>query len=115
MYLSALHVVQTKTGREGFNAFHYAHPGSESWRDGPPASVPDIDPGVLVEMTPIPPGGNRVRSYLDIFGRDDVAWEEIRRGFVEFIIDCEGRPFPWPGRVGKFVSVPCFQDCPFAA
>jgi hypothetical protein len=68
MYLSALHVVQVNKSREGFNAFRYAHPGSESWQDGPPPSVPDTDPGVLEGMkTTIPPGGNRGRSYRDTF------------------------------------------------
>lgn len=102
MYLVALHVV--RGGAEGINAFHYRHADLSNWDLGPPPNVPDENPGVLVnKVTLISPGGNRVRSSLDITARDDEAWVTIRMNFVKFVLDNEGKSFPWVFPVNRCV------------
>ena len=111
MYLAALHVVRPWTGQEGFNAFHYAHAEGAQWQLGPPDDVPDRDPGELVTMvTSVPTGGNRVRSYLDIVARDDASWPEIRQAFLRFVLDSEGRRFPWRLRRDACVFRAAMED-----
>ena|SRR5580692_5996987 len=100
MYLAALHVVRPQDGTEGINAFYYSHAGSD-WLV-PPDAVPDTDPGELVrKVVPVPPGGNRVRGYLDIIAPDDASWPEIRGNFVAYVLESAGQPFPWVRLVGR--------------
>lgn len=100
MYLTALHVVRAADGAEGINSFYYAHPGT-NWLV-PPANVPDGEPGVLVSsQIELPPGGNRVRSYLDIVTHEGASWSELRRSFLVFVLDSEGGEFPWVRLVGR--------------
>jgi hypothetical protein len=76
MYLSALHVRCVPSGDEGINAFKYVH--GRDWLE-PPAGVPDDDPGRLVKYQfEVPPGGNRVRSFLDVIAPDSSEWEDVR-------------------------------------
>lgn len=78
---------------------------------GPPDTVPDEDPGELVNMvTAVPPGGNRVRSYLDIVGRENATWREIRSKFLWFVLDCEGQPFPWNRHVDMYAFRAGIED-----
>ena len=77
MYLAALHVRRASSGDEGINAFRYVH--GRDWLEAPDG-VPDDDPGSLVEQSiEVPPGGNRVRSFLDVIAPDHAAWEDIRK------------------------------------
>ncbi len=100
MYLAALHVISPANGQEGVNAFYYRHAGPD-WIV-PPNAVPDEDPGELVKKdVAVPPGGNRVRSYLDIIAPDTASWPEIRGNFLAFVLDTESQPFPWNGVVGR--------------
>lgn len=110
MYLSALHVLRLQTGEEGFNAFHYAHAGGAGWVE-PPEAVPDEDPGELVNrVIDVAPGGNRVRSYLDIVGRDGASWQAIRNEFLRFVLDSEGNAFPWTLRQDGFLFRAAMDD-----
>jgi hypothetical protein len=49
----------------------------------------------------VPPGGNRVRSYLDIIMPDEVMWAEARRSFITFLSKAQGSDFPWEGVSGR--------------
>jgi hypothetical protein len=101
MYLTAQHVVSTSGGREGINAFCYSH-GTETWMALPPAGIPDQNPGILkAQSLAVPPGGNRVRSYLDIITPDESSWTEIRQAFMTFVSANQRQPFPWQAVVGR--------------
>lgn len=78
----------------------YVH-GAYVW-DDPPPGIPDANPGELMnQFTPIPPGGNRVRSYLDVVAPDETRWADIRQGFVAFIGESQRSPLPWQGVRGR--------------
>jgi hypothetical protein len=101
MYVTAHHVVRPASTAEGINAFCYRH-GPYIWVGLPPAGIPDENPGELaVSSVPIPPGGNRVRSYLDIVMPDEVRWDEVRTAYVAFVSEAQRRDFPWTGVVGR--------------
>lgn len=63
--------MQPTTGASGINGFLHAHGPLypwplEAWR------LPESDPGAQVwRQIELPPGGNRVRSYLDVVCPDD--------------------------------------------
>jgi hypothetical protein len=98
MYLAALHVVCPPAGAEGINAFYYTH-GQQDWVIPP---NPDQQPGTLVNSrVSVPPGGNRVRSYLDVVAPDGATWSEIRQELLSFVLDNEDGPMPWSDRTGR--------------
>ena len=98
MYLAALRVVSPASGAEGMNAFHYAH-GREDWVFPP---NPDQQPGTLANShVSVPPGGNRVRSYLDVVAPDGATWSEIRQELLRFLLDNDNGPMPWSDRAGR--------------
>jgi hypothetical protein len=73
MYVTAQHVISAPraNGRhdEGINAFFYMH-GPHAW-DDPAPFMPETNPGVITDdRIEVTPGGNRVRSYLDIVAPD---------------------------------------------
>ena len=101
MYLTALHVVG-QSGLEGINAFCYSH-GGATW-EVPPLGIPDENPGMLVvQQIEVPPGGNRVRAFLDVVAPDNVFWEEIRLNYIGFISATQLQPFPRSSIVGRFL------------
>jgi hypothetical protein len=101
MYVTAHHVVRPGTNVEGINAFCYRH-GSHLWAGLPPAGIPDENPGELAASSaPVRPGGNHVRSYLDIMMPDEVPWTEVRASFVAFLSEAQRRDFPWEGVIGR--------------
>lgn len=101
MYITAHHVVHPRATDEGINAFCYRH-GSYIWVGLPPAGIPDDNPGELAaSLLEVPPGGNRVRSYLDIIMPDEVMWGEARRSFITFLSEAQGSDFPWEGVSGR--------------
>jgi hypothetical protein len=98
MYLTAMHL-QTKGGAavDGINVYYYAH-DVEDWQEPPD---PEVDCGRLVkQIHEITPGGNRVRSYIDIVAPAGTSWQSIRNAFVSFITDHDSGPMPWNGTVG---------------
>lgn len=85
MLLSAQRVV-TPYGAEGINAFKYAHPDVQLW--------PYEDATVLLGRTRIhrvghhlalPPGGNRVRSYVDLVVPPEITVDDITACLQAFI------------------------------
>jgi hypothetical protein len=51
----------------------------------------------------IQPGGNRIRSYLDIVAPDLVAWDEIEHSLIVFISRARLHALPWRGLIGQCV------------
>ena len=101
MYLTAHHVVSSRPdGRQGINAFLYLH-GPVEWNQSELARVPVTNPGRLIDQSiSVPPGGNSVRSYLDIAAPDGIRWEDIRVDLMDFTGQHQTRPLPWSGHAG---------------
>jgi hypothetical protein len=101
MYVTAHHVVRPGTNLDGINAFCYRH-GPIIWAGLPPAGIPDENPGELAASSAtVAPGGNRVRSYLDIIMPDEAPWTEVRACFIAFVSEAQRRDFPWTGVSGR--------------
>lgn len=65
--------------------------GLASWNPGEPANQ-------SVELTP---GGNRVRSYLDIVAPDETPTSEILGAVQHFVAAMREQPLPWGLTVGR--------------
>lgn len=77
MYATALHVVHPELG-ERINAFLHHHGLDFVWPDQP-WRLPEQNPGVQVrEVINAPPGGNRVRAYLDVLAPDATSFDAIQ-------------------------------------
>ena len=101
MYLTAHRVEDPSTTRAGINAFHFSH-GARSWDGPPPDGIPDDEPGTLVgERIEVTPGGNRVRSYLDVIAPDVTPCPEVRSALVAFVTHAAASPLPWCGLAGR--------------
>ena len=97
MILTAQHV-RSPEGSEGINAFCRVH-GPHEWTDQPPQDLPD---GELVNQNiSLSPGGNDVRSYLDIIAPDETPTQEIRKTVVQFIERSRDRSLPWTETIGR--------------
>lgn len=97
MILTAQHV-RASTGEEGINAFCRLH-GLHAWTDPPPE---DLAAGELVNQAiSLPPGGNDVRSYLDVIAPDETPTQEIRNAVVPFVGRSRGRTLPWIATIGR--------------
>jgi len=88
MYLTAQRVVTPNRDRQGINAFLHLH--ARTLGEDPPF-MPSYDvvttrePGTIVlKDCPIPPGGNDVRSFLDVVALDECGYEEIARALDRF-------------------------------
>lgn len=76
MYATAHRVVSLR-GQEAINAFLHLHGDSLSW-PSEPWRLPETEPGTPVwESVQVRPGGNRIRSYLDVLTPDDTRPAEI--------------------------------------
>lgn len=94
MYITAQRVLAASSQEEGINAFLHKH--SISWTGTPPKGIPEQDPGALVDRhVEIPPGGNRVRSYLDIIAPETIAWSSVREQLLKFVASKAATAFPW--------------------
>jgi hypothetical protein len=98
VYLVSQHVRSPNTGHEGVNSLLYLH-GSDT---EVLLATPDDDPGTLTAQSiSVCPPGNRVRSYLDIVAPDDVRWDEVRIGLMDFVGTHQRTPLPWEGQSEK--------------
>lgn len=69
MLITSQRVRSERTGEQGINTFVYEH-GEMPWPEEP-SQLLDLDQGTLVFRSyEVPPGGNQVRSYLDIVTPD---------------------------------------------
>lgn len=102
MYLTA-HLVRSRDGEEGINAFLHLHGNGFPWPQEP-ATLPDTNPGKTVRhQTSIPPGGNGVRAYLDILAPDGTSKEQLERALIELGRDLNERRNPTVFRHGAVV------------
>lgn len=81
MYLTA-HRVVSPTGNEGIHAFYRTH--GESWR-GLDTDVETAPSQLVRARRELEPGGNRVRSYLDIIAPDLISPSSIITDFETWI------------------------------
>jgi hypothetical protein len=81
MYATA-HRVRSPQGVEGVNAFLHKHGPDFSW-PSEPWRLPEENPGrIVIQKVAIEPGGNNVRSYLDVIAPDDVEASDIEAVFA---------------------------------
>ncbi|HKY34432.1 MAG TPA: hypothetical protein VJN18_00720 [Polyangiaceae bacterium] len=93
--------VRNLAGLEGINAFCNLH-GSYEWFGEPPTGIPDINPGTRVnDSVVVPPGGNRVRSYLDIVAPDETPTAEVIAAVRRFVLAVRADSLPWAATVGR--------------
>ncbi len=95
--------VRRFSGEEGINAFCSLH-GPYHWFGAPPpgSGIPDQNPGERVNsIVTVPPGGNRVRSYLDIIAPDETPTAEIVAAIPQFVTAVAQLPVPWEATVGR--------------
>ena len=93
MYVTA-HLVRSREGDEGINAFLHLHGAGFTWPENP-APLADTTPGALViRRTDIPPGGNRVRSHLDVLAPDGTTRQEIQGALTGLSRDLRERRNP---------------------
>ncbi|MGK3993772.1 hypothetical protein [Sorangium sp. So ce1024] len=89
MYLTAQRVVSAAPPREGINAFLSLHGEEEAaainWDSPRVELVAEELPGVLVYRDcDLRPGGNRVRSFLDVAVRDQADCARVQAALDEF-------------------------------
>jgi hypothetical protein len=93
MYVTA-HLVRSREGDEGINAFLHVHGPQLPWPEDA-APLADTAPGKIVHRRiDIPPGGNQVRAYLDVLAPDESSRDEIERALAEFARDLGERRNP---------------------
>ena len=93
MYITA-HLVKSRDQREGINAFLHVHGTTFPWPDDA-SSLPDTTPGkIVLRRTDLPPGGNKVRAYLDILAPDRTPRAEIEQALMDFSRDLRERRNP---------------------
>lgn len=96
MYATA-HRVESPRGLTGINTFLHTHGAAFSW-PADPVQLPEHNPGVLWwdNGPEVPPGGNRVRSYLDLLAPDDTPAAEVEAAltslWLELVADEAGPP-----------------------
>lgn len=78
MLLTAQRVVSPR-GARGVNVYQYLH-GSHTWTRVPDYLLPDVNPGELVQQwLEVPPGENRIVSYLDLVAPDDALAPDVHQ------------------------------------
>lgn len=95
MYLTAHHVVNSY-GEEGINVFRHLHGRDYDWPQDA-SSLPERDPGKLdrdASIISIKPGGNRVRTYIDVLTPDDTPREKITDNLNSVDMDLDERRNP---------------------
>ena len=89
MYLTAHRVTNPTDGSTSINSFLHEHRSplgvSESWKEREVSKIANQTPGELVAQdTSLPPGGNRVLSYLEVISEDSTPPETIRSALDQF-------------------------------
>ncbi|HET7505386.1 MAG TPA: hypothetical protein VFK02_30410 [Kofleriaceae bacterium] len=83
MYVTA-HLVRSRSGEEGINAFLHLHGAGFVW---PPdaAALADTTPGKVVRShIDLQPGFNLVQAYLDVLAPDGTPREELDQAIAVF-------------------------------
>ncbi len=88
MYLTSQRVSAPGDARTGINTYLYRHAevvSSIDWNRPDLARIVDEFPGTLVaNEAEVPPGGNSIRSYLDIVASDSTHQDEIDQALQQF-------------------------------
>lgn len=94
MLLTVQHVAPATPdrGAPDFNAYRYKH-SLDPW------SIADLDAlrrtqRLVARDERITPGGNRVRSYLDLYAPDDARQEQLRLWLRELLSQASWEEFP---------------------
>ncbi len=86
MYATAHHV-RSRSGESGINAFLHRHDQAELWPTDvrTVALMPSESPGepVAQALSVKPPGGNHVRSYLDVLAPEGAALPDVLNSLAE--------------------------------
>lgn len=96
MYLTAQRVISA-CGENGINGFLYEH-GAVTWE-----SPPEPGNGAVGELVHtfvmVPPGGNKVVSYVDIVAPDGAPYDDVRSRVLACLVRRanEQLPLPWVG------------------
>ena len=89
MYLTSQRVSILGMEATGINTFLYRHPEQTlgiDWNTPDLARVVDELPGTLTaRKIEVPPGGNAVRSYLDIVATDSTSADVVERALQKFV------------------------------
>ena len=95
MYLTAQRVI-SPGGEDGINGFLYEH--GEPW-DIPPEPADGAVGELVHTLITLPPGGNKVMSYIDIVAMDGTPYDRIHARLIPWIVErCRGEvPMPWAG------------------
>lgn len=100
MLVSALRVRTPDKSREGINIYYYES-GKVDWRGGDIGELMNQATGSLKKsFVEVPPGGNEVRTYLDVAAPDDLPLDAIHSAFTEFWTRHRLLPVPWEGKSG---------------
>lgn len=94
MYITAHRV--TRDTSDHTNAFIHVHGSDFPWPTDA-SGLPETDPGQNLETLrhiELPPGGNRVRSYLDVLAPDDTAWSVLDNALHALAQDIDQRLNP---------------------
>ncbi len=91
MYLTAHRVLALAAQEEGINAFYRVHGVNWQGVDATPAGAQST---LVEEHREITPGGNRVRSYLDIIAPDASNPRVIVADFQRFLTSSSPQKFP---------------------
>ncbi len=93
MYVTA-HRVVSPLEEEGVNTFLHLHGPLFVWPENP-APLPENNPGTLEERaTEVPPGGNRVKSYLDVLAPDATSRSEVAEAIADLGGQLDGKANP---------------------
>jgi hypothetical protein len=105
MYATA-HRVRSPT-KEGINAFLSLHaapsPGAAiDWETPSVQDIAEQHPGILTESDwDLRPGGNTVRSYLDVVARDGTKVEDVRAALESFEQQLANAPLPHTSTINR--------------
>jgi hypothetical protein len=93
MYVTA-HLVLSKSGEEGINAFLHLHGAEFPWPEDA-APLADEAPGkIMRRRVDLPPGSNRVKAYLDVLAPDKTTREQLEAAIAALARDLGERVNP---------------------
>ena len=79
MLLTAQRVISPRSRERGVNVYQYLH-GPYAWERVPNEFLPESTPGELVaQWIQLPPGGNRVVSFLDVVAPDEIGTVQLQQ------------------------------------
>jgi hypothetical protein len=79
MLLTAQRVVSPHSHARGVNVYQYLH-GPHTWQRVPKNFLPEANPGELIaQWIQLPPGGNRVISFLDVVAPDEIESVDLQQ------------------------------------